>query len=84
MDYLTPYFPALRARCAPLGQVLARASRRADSLAGLAALFGGFFPACSCRPKPERAAASASCPGSRCSGLSLPKYSFAEPGAAGP
>ena len=44
VDSDTPYFPAFRARCAPLGRALARASRRADSLAGLAALFGGFFP----------------------------------------
>jgi len=38
----TPYFPAWRNRCAPLG-VTGRARRTADSLSGLAALFGGFF-----------------------------------------
>lgn len=44
MDCPTPYFPAFRARCAPLGRPLSRVSRKADSLCGLAALFGGYFP----------------------------------------
>lgn len=38
----TPYLPGLRSVCAPLG-VAARATRAADSLSGLAALFGGCF-----------------------------------------
>lgn len=40
----TPYFPAWRSFCAPLG-VTARACRAADSLSGLASLFDGFFGA---------------------------------------
>lgn len=38
----TPYLPALRCVCAPLG-VTVRARRAADSVSGLAALFGSFF-----------------------------------------
>src|SRR5512146_728759 len=38
----TPYFPALRPVCAPLGAT-ARATRAADSLSGLAVMFGQFF-----------------------------------------
>lgn len=43
MDDATPYFPALRAQCAPLGIQLRRASAATESLAGLAALFTGYF-----------------------------------------
>ena len=39
----TPYFPALRAQCAPLGAQLRRAGAATESLAGLAALFAGYF-----------------------------------------
>ena len=43
MDHLTPYFPQLRAQCAPLGRQVKRASAATESLVGLAALFGGHF-----------------------------------------
>jgi hypothetical protein len=43
MANLTPYFPQLRAQCAPLGVALRRAGQATDSLSGLAALFGGYF-----------------------------------------
>ena len=39
----TPYFPQLRAQCAPLGAQLRRADAATESLAGLAALFSGYF-----------------------------------------
>jgi hypothetical protein len=39
----TPYFPQLRAQCAPLGTQLRRAGTATESLAGLAALFTGYF-----------------------------------------
>jgi hypothetical protein len=39
----TPYFPQLRAQCAPLGAQLRRAGHATESLAGLAALFTGYF-----------------------------------------
>jgi hypothetical protein len=39
----TPYFPNWRAFCAPLGAHTARAREAAESLGGLAVLFGGFF-----------------------------------------
>lgn len=39
----TPYFPQLRAQCAPLGAQLKRAGTATESLAGLAALFTGYF-----------------------------------------
>lgn len=39
---ITPYLPALRCICAPLG-VSPRVRRAADSLCGLAALFGAYF-----------------------------------------
>jgi hypothetical protein len=44
MANLTPYFPQMRAQCAPLGTSLRRAGAATDSLTGLAALFGGYFP----------------------------------------
>ena len=44
MKPCTPYFPQLRAQCAPLGVQLRRAQAATGSLAGLAALFGGYFP----------------------------------------
>lgn len=44
MASLTPYFPQLRAQCAPLGAQLRRTQAATDSLGGLAALFGGYFP----------------------------------------
>ena len=44
MEEATPYFPQLRARCAPLGVQLRRAGAATESLSGLAALFGGYFP----------------------------------------
>lgn len=40
----TPYFPQLRAQCAPLGTPLRRTQAATTSLGGLAALFGGYFP----------------------------------------
>jgi hypothetical protein len=43
MNKATPYFPQLRAQCAPLGVQLQRAGAATDSLVGLAALFGGYF-----------------------------------------
>lgn len=43
MDHLTPYFPQLRAKCAPLGTELKRAGAATESLAGLAVLFTGYF-----------------------------------------
>jgi hypothetical protein len=43
MENPTPYFPALRAQCAPLGTQVRRARAAAESLAGLAALFTGYF-----------------------------------------
>jgi hypothetical protein len=39
----TPYFPQLRAQCAPLGTQLRRVATATESLAGLAALFTGYF-----------------------------------------
>ena len=39
----TPYFPQLRAQCAPLGVQLKRADAATASLGGLAALFSGHF-----------------------------------------
>lgn len=39
----TPFFPQLRAQCAPLGVSLRRAGAATESLTGLAALFGGYF-----------------------------------------
>lgn len=44
MESLTPYFPQLRAQCAPLGAQLRRTRAATASLGGLAALFGGYFP----------------------------------------
>jgi hypothetical protein len=43
MEDLTPYFPQLRAQCAPLGAQIKRAAAATESLTGLAALFGGYF-----------------------------------------
>ena len=43
MINLTPYFPQLRAQCAPLGASLRRARVATESLSGLAVLFGGYF-----------------------------------------
>jgi len=43
MKPLTPYFPALRAHCAPMGTQLRRTHVASGSLGGLAALFGGYF-----------------------------------------
>jgi hypothetical protein len=43
MNLNTPYFPQLRAQCAPLGVQLRRAGTATESLAGLAALFTGCF-----------------------------------------
>jgi hypothetical protein len=43
MEPLTPYFPQLRAQCAPLGAQLRRAGAATESLAGLAGLFTGYF-----------------------------------------
>ncbi len=43
MKNLTPYFPELRARCAPMGGIN-RARTATHSLGGLALLFGRFFP----------------------------------------
>lgn len=40
----TPYFPSLRALCAPLGSCLRQAASSAGDLGGLSALFGSFFP----------------------------------------
>ncbi|MEO6995664.1 MAG: IS4 family transposase, partial [Lacunisphaera sp.] len=39
----TPYFPQLRAQCAPLGRSLQRTAAATESAGGLAALFGGYF-----------------------------------------
>lgn len=39
----TPYFPSLRAQCAPLGRQLRRTNAATESLGGLAALFGRCF-----------------------------------------
>lgn len=39
----TPYFPSWRAFCAPLGRHTFRAREAADSLGGLAVLFGRYF-----------------------------------------
>ncbi len=44
MDDPTPYFPQLRAQCAPLGAPLRRAAAATESLTGLAVLFGRHFP----------------------------------------
>jgi hypothetical protein len=44
MDDLTPYFPQLRAQCAPLGAQLRRVGAATESLFGLAGLFGAYFP----------------------------------------
>jgi hypothetical protein len=43
MESITPYFPQLRAQCAPLGAPLRRTSAATGSLCGLAALFGRYF-----------------------------------------
>ena len=43
MDFSTPYFPSLRAQCAALGKQTRRANDAAESLHGLAGLFGGYF-----------------------------------------
>ena len=43
MKSLTPYFPQLRAQCAPLGTQLRRTGAATGSLGGLATLFGGYF-----------------------------------------
>ena len=43
MEHLTPYFPQLRAQCAPLGTQLKRAGAATESLAGLAVLFTCYF-----------------------------------------
>ena len=43
MNDQTPYFPQLRAQCAPLGASLRRANAATESLVGLAGLFGGYF-----------------------------------------
>ena len=43
MEHLTPYFPQLRAQCAPLGTQLKRAGTATESLVGLAALLGAKF-----------------------------------------
>ena len=43
MNNSTPYFPQLRAQCAPLGAQIKRAGAATDSIVGLAALFGGDF-----------------------------------------
>jgi len=43
MNNSTPYFPQLRAQCAPLGAQIERAGAATDSIVGLAALFGGDF-----------------------------------------
>jgi hypothetical protein len=43
MSTHTPYFPQLRAQCAPLGKQLRRTNAATESLGGLAALFGGYF-----------------------------------------
>lgn len=40
---LTPYFPQLRAQCAPMGVHLRRADAASESISGLAALFGSYF-----------------------------------------
>ena len=39
----TPYFPQLRAQCAPMGTVTRHAQSATGSLGGLAALFGAHF-----------------------------------------
>jgi len=44
MRSFTPYFPQLRAQCAPLGTPLRRTQAATASLGGLAALFGCCFP----------------------------------------
>lgn len=44
MHHSTPYFPQLRAQCAPLGETLQHANAATDSLSGLAGLFGRYFP----------------------------------------
>jgi hypothetical protein len=43
MKHRTPYFPQLRAQCAPMGTALRRTQTATGSLGGLAALFGGYF-----------------------------------------
>ncbi|MEN9633470.1 MAG: hypothetical protein RL077_1874 [Verrucomicrobiota bacterium] len=43
MDYPTPYFPQMRAQCAPLGAQIKRAGAATESIVGVAALFGGYF-----------------------------------------
>jgi hypothetical protein len=43
MENLTPYFPQLRAQCAPLGGQLKRVGAATESLAGLAAMFSALF-----------------------------------------
>jgi len=43
MPHQTPYFPQLRAQCAPLGTQLRRTHAATGSISGLAALFGGSF-----------------------------------------
>lgn len=43
MKQTTPYFPAMRAQCAPLGRTLRSTRSATGSLGGLAGLFGGYF-----------------------------------------
>lgn len=43
MKESNPYFPQLRAQCAPLGCAIRRSQTASDSLGGLAVLFGGYF-----------------------------------------
>lgn len=43
MSHLTPYFPQLRAQCAPLGTQIQRVQSATQSLTGLAALFSSCF-----------------------------------------
>jgi hypothetical protein len=43
MKHRTPYFPQLRAQCAPMGTTLRRTQTATSSLGGLAALFGSYF-----------------------------------------
>ena len=43
MENFTPYFPQLRAQCAPLGVQLKRVGAATESLAGLAAMFSALF-----------------------------------------
>ncbi len=43
MDGFTPYFPQLRAQCAPMGTPLRRIGAATESLTGLSALFRRYF-----------------------------------------